>query len=45
MIDKDTLSMLHKSGLFIENIVQAATTEFYKEATKTVVTEIGRAHV
>lgn len=38
MIDKDTLSMLHKSGLFIENIVQAATTEFYKEATKTVVT-------
>ena len=38
MVNQETLSKLKKSGLFIENIVQAAVIEFYREATKTVVT-------
>jgi protein-tyrosine-phosphatase len=38
MINPETLGKLKKLGLFMENIVQRAVTEFYKEATKTVVT-------
>lgn len=38
MINKDTIRILSKAGLFIEKIVPAAVTEYYKEVTKTVVT-------
>lgn len=37
MINKDTIRILTKAGLFIENIVPAAVMEFHREATKTVV--------
>lgn len=37
MIHEDTIRILAKAGLFIENIVPAAVLEYYKEATKTVV--------
>lgn len=38
MIDQATRLKLQKSGLFIDNIVKTAVMEFYREATKTVVT-------
>lgn len=38
MMNQDTVSKLQRSGIFIENLVKAATIEFYREATKTVVT-------
>jgi hypothetical protein len=38
MVHQETLGKLKKSGLLIENIVQAAVMEFYREATRTVVT-------
>lgn len=37
MINQETLNELKKSGLFIEKIVSSAVTEFYREATRTVV--------
>jgi len=38
MINRDTNRVLTKAGLSIEKIVTAAVTEYYREATKTVVT-------
>jgi len=38
MVHEETTRRLEKSGLFIEKIVPAAALEFYREATKTVVT-------
>jgi hypothetical protein len=38
MVHEDTIRILTRSGLFIEKIVPAAVLEYYKEATKTVVT-------
>ena len=38
MMSKETLSKLQSSGILIENIVRSAVIEFYREATKTVVT-------
>lgn len=38
MIHPDTISKLQSSGLYIDEIVQYAVTEFYNEATKIVVT-------
>jgi hypothetical protein len=37
MLGQETISRLQKAGLDIESIVNTATIEFYKEATKTVV--------
>ena len=37
MISQETQSKLKKAGLFIEDIVQTAVIEFYREATRTVV--------
>lgn len=42
MVNQETQSKLKKSGLFIENMVQTAVIEFYREATKTVV-EVSQA--
>lgn len=42
MINQETFNRLQKAGLDIKNIVNAATIEFYKEATKTVV-EVNQA--
>jgi len=38
LINEDTLRILTKAGLHIENIVSAAVMEFHREATKTVIT-------
>lgn len=38
MINKDTIRILTKAGLFIEKIVSSAVIHYYREATKTVVT-------
>jgi len=38
MINEETLRVLTKAGLFIEKIVTSAVMEFYREATKTIVT-------
>lgn len=38
MVNPEMLNTLINSGLFIETIVKSAVTEFYREATKTVVT-------
>jgi len=38
MINEETVRRLTKSGIFIEKIVSAAVTEFYADATRTVVT-------
>jgi len=37
MVHADTLRILNKAGLYIENIVPAAVLEFHREANKTVV--------
>ncbi len=42
MVNQDTLTRLQESGLLIEKIVESATIEFYREATKTVV-EVNQA--
>ncbi|MCL2164763.1 MAG: TerB N-terminal domain-containing protein [Oscillospiraceae bacterium] len=38
MVNDDTIRVLTKAGLFIEEIVPAAVIEYYREVTKTVVT-------
>lgn len=38
MMDPETAEKLKKSGLYIDNIVQSAVTDFYRELTKVVVT-------
>lgn len=37
MVNQETLGKLHKSGIIIEKTVQAAVMEYYRDATKTVV--------
>ena len=38
MVNADTIRVLTKAGLFIDRIVTAAVTAYYREATKTIVT-------
>ena len=38
MVNQETLGKLNRSGILIENIIQAAVMEYYREATRTVVT-------
>jgi hypothetical protein len=38
MIHEDTIRILNKAGIYIEKIVPEAVMEYYREATKTVVT-------